>query len=86
MCLICLFHLLAMFNSQMDLSSYVSCFHVLGLLLFIAVIIISAFRNQGGPGPTSKFVAACPCPDGSVQDGTQGRNGACIISHPGVCS
>jgi hypothetical protein len=39
MCLICLFHLLAMFNSQMDLSSYVSCFHVLGLLLFIVVII-----------------------------------------------
>jgi hypothetical protein len=39
MCLIFLLHLLAMFNSQMDLSSYVSCFHVLGLLLFIAVII-----------------------------------------------
>jgi hypothetical protein len=39
MCLICLLHLLAMFNSQMDLSSYVSCFHVLGLLLFIDVII-----------------------------------------------
>jgi hypothetical protein len=28
-----------MFNSQMDLSSYVSCFLVLELLLFIAVII-----------------------------------------------
>jgi small basic protein len=39
MCLICLLHLLAMFNSQMDLSSYISCFHVLELLLFIAVII-----------------------------------------------
>jgi hypothetical protein len=39
MCLIFLLHLLAMFNSQMDLSSYVSCFHVLGLLLFIVVII-----------------------------------------------
>jgi small basic protein len=38
-CLIWLLHLLAMFNSQMDLSSYVSCFHVLELLLFIAVII-----------------------------------------------
>jgi hypothetical protein len=28
-----------MFNLQMDLSSYVSCFHLLELLLFIAVII-----------------------------------------------
>jgi hypothetical protein len=39
MCLICLLHLLAMFNSEIDLSSYISCFHVLELLLFIAVII-----------------------------------------------
>jgi hypothetical protein len=28
-----------MFNLQMDLSSYVSCFRLLDLLLFIAVII-----------------------------------------------
>jgi hypothetical protein len=32
-CLICLLHLLAMFNLQMDLSSYITCFHVLELLL-----------------------------------------------------
>jgi hypothetical protein len=38
MCKICL-HLLAMFNVQMDLSSYVSCFHVLEMLLFIVVTI-----------------------------------------------
>ena len=38
-CLICLLYLLAMFNLQMDLSSYITCFHVLELLLFIAVII-----------------------------------------------
>jgi hypothetical protein len=38
-CLICLLHLLAMFNLQMDMSSYVSCFHLLELLLSIAVII-----------------------------------------------
>jgi hypothetical protein len=38
-CLICLLHLLAMFNLQLDLSSYITCFHVLELLLFIAVII-----------------------------------------------
>jgi hypothetical protein len=28
-----------MFNIQMDLSIYVTCFHVLEMLLFIAVII-----------------------------------------------
>jgi hypothetical protein len=28
-----------MFNLQMDLSSYITCFHVLELLLFIAVIL-----------------------------------------------
>jgi hypothetical protein len=33
---------------------------------------VSAFRTRGVPGPTSKFVAACPCPDGLAQDGTQG--------------
>jgi hypothetical protein len=30
------------------------------------------------------FIAACPCPDGLAQDGTQGGNAACIISHWGV--
>jgi hypothetical protein len=39
MCLICVLHLQAIFNLQMDLSSYVSCFQSLELLLFIAVII-----------------------------------------------
>jgi small basic protein len=39
MCLICLLHLQSMFNLQMDLSSYVSCFYLLELLLFIAVRI-----------------------------------------------
>jgi hypothetical protein len=44
---------------------------------------MSAFRTRGVPGPTSKFVAACPCPDGLAQDGTQGENTAYIISHQG---
>jgi hypothetical protein len=39
MCLICLFHLQAIFNLQMNLSSYVSNFHLMKLLLFVAVII-----------------------------------------------
>jgi hypothetical protein len=38
-CLICLLHLQAMFNFQMDLCSYFTCLHVLELLLFIAAII-----------------------------------------------
>jgi hypothetical protein len=38
-CFIYLLHLQVMFNLQMDLSSYVSCFRLMKLLLFIAVII-----------------------------------------------
>jgi hypothetical protein len=29
------------------------------------------FGPRGSPGPTSKFVAACPCSDGLARDGTQ---------------
>jgi hypothetical protein len=32
---------------------------------------LSAFRTHEDPQPTSEFVAACPCPDGLMQDGTQ---------------
>jgi hypothetical protein len=39
MCNFCLLHLQAMFNYEMDLSSYFTCLHVLELLLFIAAII-----------------------------------------------
>jgi hypothetical protein len=42
--------------------------------------------DPGVPGPTSKFVAACPCPDGLVRDGTQGENKSCIILHQGARS
>jgi hypothetical protein len=44
---------------------------------------VSAFRPRGVPGPTSKFVAACPSPDGLAQDGTQQGNTARVISHQG---
>jgi hypothetical protein len=44
------------------------------------------FGPGGVPGPTSKFVAACPCPDGLARDGTQGESVTCIISRQGVCS
>jgi hypothetical protein len=37
--LICLLHLQAMFNYEMDLSSYFTCLHVLELLLFVAALI-----------------------------------------------
>jgi hypothetical protein len=40
----------------------------------------------GVSGPTSKFVAVCPCPDGLVRDGTQGENEPCIILHQGARS
>jgi small basic protein len=39
-CLICLLHLQAMFNYEMDLYSYFTYLHVLELLLFIAAIIL----------------------------------------------
>jgi hypothetical protein len=52
----------------------------------LTVVMCPRFR-PGGPStePTSEFIAACPCPDGLAQDGTQGGNAACIISHRG-CS
>jgi hypothetical protein len=36
-------------------------------------------RGGGVPGPTSKFVAARPSPDGLARDGTQGENAARVI-------
>jgi hypothetical protein len=42
------------------------------------------FGPGGVPGPTSKFDAACPCPDGLVRDGTQVGNEPCIILHQGA--
>jgi hypothetical protein len=49
------------------------------------VPLVSTFRPRGAPGPTSKIVAACPSPDGSARDGTQGgrRNVARVILRPG---
>jgi hypothetical protein len=44
------------------------------------------FGPGGGvPGPTSKFIAACPCPDGLVRDGTQVGEWALYYPTPG-CS
>jgi hypothetical protein len=39
MCKICHLHLLAMFNVQIDMNNYVSCFHVLEMLVFVTVTI-----------------------------------------------
>jgi hypothetical protein len=47
---------------------------------------MSAFRTRGGRQPTSKFVAACPCPDGLMHDGTQEGNVAYVILHRGARS
>jgi hypothetical protein len=46
---------------------------------------LSAFRPQGVPGPTSKFVAARPSPDGLARDGTQGgKRVSCYPAPVGV--
>jgi hypothetical protein len=47
---------------------------------------LSAFRTREVRQPTSEFVAACPCPDGLMQDGIQEGNVACVISHQGARS
>jgi hypothetical protein len=44
------------------------------------------FDLGGVPGPTSKFVAARPSPDGLARDGTQGKKrGSCYPAPAGVC-
>jgi hypothetical protein len=45
---------------------------------------MSAFRTREDRQPTSKFVAACPCPNGLMQDGTQEGNVARVISYRGA--
>jgi hypothetical protein len=41
--------------------------------------------DSGVPGPTSKFVAACPCPYGLARDGTQGgKHGSYYLAPGGV--
>jgi hypothetical protein len=50
------------------------------------MIKLSAFRTRENRQPTSKFVAACLCPDGLMQDGTQEGNVAYVILHRGACS
>jgi hypothetical protein len=42
--------------------------------VYAVIWLLSAFRTRGVRKPTSKFVAACPCPDGLAQDGTQGND------------
>jgi hypothetical protein len=47
---------------------------------------LSAFRTREVRQLTSEFVAACPCPDGLMQDGTQEGNEAYVILHWGARS
>jgi hypothetical protein len=44
--------------------------------------------GPGGPStePTSEFIAACPCPDGLAQDGTQGEMRLVLSRTGGACS
>jgi hypothetical protein len=50
------------------------------------VYSLSAFWTHEVRQPTSEFVAACPCPDGLMQDGTQEGNEAYVILHRGARS
>jgi hypothetical protein len=62
--------------------------HKLNLIVKAKTLIsmLSAFRTHEDRQPTSEFIAACPCPDGLMQDGTQERNEAYVISHRGARS
>jgi hypothetical protein len=53
------------------------------VLVSLFCLLVGVSTPGGVPGPTSKFVVACPSPDGLARDGTQGRNAARIISHQG---
>jgi hypothetical protein len=44
------------------------------------------FQTREDRQPTSKFIVACPCPDGLMQDETQQGNEAYVISRRGACS
>jgi hypothetical protein len=51
-----------------------------------SIINIIGVSTPGVPGPTSKFVAARPSPDGLARDGTQGeKRGSCYLA-PGGCA
>jgi hypothetical protein len=45
---------------------------------------VLVFRTHEDRQPTSKFVAACPCPDGLMQDGTQAGGMRLKLSCTGV--
>jgi hypothetical protein len=64
----------------------VALFSWVVLHVSIITIILSVFRTREDRQPTSKFVAACPCPDGLMQDGTQEGNVAYVFSHRGARS
>jgi hypothetical protein len=45
--------------------------------------LLVGVSTPGVPGPTSKFVAARPSPDGLAQDGTQGEKTRLMLSRTG---
>jgi hypothetical protein len=47
------------------------CSFELDIFNLLSFHLLSAFRTREDRQPTSEFVAACPCPDGLMQDGTQ---------------
>jgi hypothetical protein len=68
--------------THLELQRESICQHVAGPYLARQ---LSAFWTREDRQPTSEFIAACPCPDGLMQDGTQeGKRGLCYLA-PG-CS
>jgi hypothetical protein len=61
----------------MTMCSYLSIGRTLRIFLTTSV---SAFRTREDRQPTSKFVVACPFPDGLMQDGTQTGGMRLILS------
>jgi hypothetical protein len=59
--------------------------HTNGAVLLILQSLPVGVSDPGDPQlcRSVNFVAACPRPDGLAQDGIQGGNAACIISHRG---
>jgi hypothetical protein len=63
--------------THMELQRESICQHAVGSYLARQ---LSAFRTRVDHQPTSEFVAACPCPDGLMQDGTQAGRMRLILS------
>jgi hypothetical protein len=61
-------------------------FILLGVPMTLTGLKGVGVSTPGVPGPTSKFVAARPSPDGLARDGTQGGKRGLCCPAPGGCA